>query len=310
MEKYKDYRIIDGKPRWVIVEQVGRIIDRCPTKEVLKGLETYVLPRHNHDIGKELLLEYLNRFYEETGNVPIARYFKNDPKYPTYDRYLKNFGSWDNAIEFAKLDKLKGKKKRKLEYTDDELLDILRQFYNETGRIPVGNEFGIPGTATYRRRFRSWSNALKLVGLDNDTMVDKGILDNCDRKARKAEIIVKDHFKNSSIDLSGDNKNSPFDGICPNGKLYDVKSSSLLEHKGWLYWLFNIKNKHRKNIEIYYFLAFNIDYTKLEYAWRIPEEMTENDKDFYVGVSRAKSDMKEYDITDKLLNSIGVINYV
>lgn len=302
MKKYKDYRIIDGRPRWIVVEQVGRIIDRYPTKELLKDLDTYVMPRHNHDINKELLLEYLKLFYEETGNVPIARYFKNDPKYPTYERYLKNFGSWDNAIELAKLDKLKGKKKRKLEYTDDELLDILRQFYNETGRIPVGNEFGIPGTATYRRRFRSWSNALKLVGLDVDTMVKKGILVNCDQKARKAEILVRDHFKNNPVDISGDNKNSPCDGICPNGKIYDVKSSSLLEHKGWLFWLFNIKDKDIGNIDIYYCLAFNEDYTKLIYAWRIPGKMIK--KDFYVSLSSAKSDMKEYEITDKLLNQL------
>jgi len=38
-EYYKSYRIIDGKPRWVIVDNTGNIINRNPSKEELKGLE-------------------------------------------------------------------------------------------------------------------------------------------------------------------------------------------------------------------------------------------------------------------------------
>lgn len=44
MTYYKSYRIIDGKPRWIIVDETGKIINRSPSKDELKGLEkeTYV----------------------------------------------------------------------------------------------------------------------------------------------------------------------------------------------------------------------------------------------------------------------------
>lgn len=38
IKKYKSYRIVDGKPRWVIVDENGKIINRNPNNE-LKGLE-------------------------------------------------------------------------------------------------------------------------------------------------------------------------------------------------------------------------------------------------------------------------------
>lgn len=304
MEKYKSFRLIDGKPIQVIVDDNGKIVNRNPNDEELKILkkEPFIGRRQQHT--DEKLLEYLRKFHMDTGKVPTSRDFKNNHKYPSCNIYQNRFGSWNNAIELVNLDKLRTKRIVTPKYTDEELLNSLIQFYNETGRVPIENEFGIPSCTTYQRRFGSWSNALKFVGLDVDTMVKKGILDTVDQKARKAEIMVRNHFKNNPIDLSGYNKLSPCDGICPNGKTYDVKGSSLLEYKGWLYWLFNISNKHKEKIEIYYFLAFSIDYTKLKYAWRVPGEMVK--KDFYISVSRAESDMKEYDITNKLLDSIGI----
>ncbi len=303
MEKYKSFRLIDGKPTEVIVDDNGKIVNRSPNNEELKNLKKEPFVGSRQQYTDEILLSYLNRFYEYSGKVPKTRDFKNNPKYPSCDIYRKKFGSWNNAIALAKLDKFKTKRIVTPKYTDEELLNLLVQFYNEIGRAPIENEFGIPSCSTYQIRFGSWSNALKLVGLDVDTFVKKGILDTIDQKARKAEIMVMNHFKNNPVDLSGYNKTSPCDGICPNGKTYDVKSSSLLEHKGWLYWLFNIKNRYKEIIEIYYFLAFNIDYTKLKYAWRVPREMVK--KDYYISISRAESsDMKEYEITNKLLGSI------
>ena len=38
---YKDSRIIDTKPKWVIVDEDGKIINRNPTKEELKCLKIF-----------------------------------------------------------------------------------------------------------------------------------------------------------------------------------------------------------------------------------------------------------------------------
>lgn len=237
---YKSYRIIDGKPRWVIVDETGKVINRIPSKEELKDLE------------------------EEPRNVQDTRKYKT--------------------------------------YTDEELLDYLMRFERENERVPTTTDFAnnhseYPSFMTYVRRFGSWLNSLKLAGLDIDLMGQQYTR----YKGRQAEIMVINHFKKNPVDLSGENCHSPCDGICPNGKMYDVKSSGL--YIGG-YWVFGTGNKYKNEIEIYYFLAFNEDYTKLKYAWRVPGEMVEGNT-LYIGVNTGKGqfnveNMKEYEITDKI----------
>lgn len=192
-------------------------------------------------------------------------------------------------------------------YTDEELLNELRRFEKEEGRIPITKDFTnnpeYPGFKIYYTRFGSWIDVLKLAGLDVDLM---GYQSNR-HKGRVAEIKVINHFKQHPIDLAGENQNSHCDGICPNGKTYDVKSSKLREYK---YWSFSTRNKYKEDIEIYYFLAFNEDYTKLKYAWRVFGEIIEQNR-FAVGLTNDYEfnieNMKEYDITDKF-EDINVIN--
>ncbi len=243
--EYISTRIIDEKPRKVIVDENGKITNRNPCKEQLKSLDKE--PRQPHDTRKK--------------------------------------------------------------YTNEELLYFPIQFYRENGRPPSARDFdnnpGYPGITIYRNRYGSWSNALKLVGLDVDTMVKKGIIDNEYQKGRFAEILVRDHFKKNPIDLSGNNCKNHCDGICPNGKTYDVKSSRL--HR--TYYVFSIKNKNKEEIEIYYFLAFNQDWTKLDYAWRVPGEIIEKNY-FQVGLNSWSSsefttcDIIEYDITDRIIDMV------
>ena len=191
-------------------------------------------------------------------------------------------------------------------YTKEQLLWYLVQFYEKYGRPPTTKDFNnnsdYPSFKNYEKKFGSWSNALKLVGLDVESMVRKGIIETEDQKARFSEILVRDHFDKNPIDLAGENCRSSCDGICPNGKNYEVKSSGL--HCDTFY-QFHTNNKHKEEIEIYYLLGFNKDYTKLDYGWRIPGEIAEKDV-FLVGLKfRAKftvRNMRQYDITEKLID--------
>lgn len=193
-------------------------------------------------------------------------------------------------------------------YTDEELLNYLRQFYKENGKIPTQRYFAnnpeYPNFVTYVRRFGSWSNALKLVWINLDTMIKNGIIETTNQKARLAEIKVINHFGQHPVDLAGENQNSPCDGICPNGKTFDVKSSKFYKEG---YWAFVANNKYKEDIEIYYFLAFNEDWTKLEYGWRVPGEVVEKDY-FRIGLNTGYEfnieNMKEYNITDKFKDII------
>lgn len=111
------------------------------------------------------------------------------------------------------------------------------------------------------------------------------------------------NFKKNSVDLAGENKLSPCDGICPNGKTYDVKSAKLIErNERSSYWVWATTNKYKEEIEIYYLLAFNKDWTKLEHVWRVDGEMIEEDY-FSINMQCKHTDcrrdvesMKEYEI--------------
>lgn len=243
-ESYKAIRLVNMKPKWVILDESGKIINRNPKKEDLK------------DLNREI------RGSQDTRTV--------------------------------------------IYYTDDELLSYLSKFYDENGRSPSQNDFSnnpeYPVCKTYWNRFGSWSNALKLVGLDVDSMITKGIVETCQQKARLSEIRVINHFKNKPIDLAGYDYTSPCDGICPNGKTYDVKSSSL--HRG-KYYGFVTRNKYKEKIDIYYLLGYSENYATLEHAWRIPGYMAER---CYFRISMILSkrknrnieNMREYEITDKI----------
>lgn len=191
------------------------------------------------------------------------------------------------------------------QYTDKELLNYMIQFYEDYGKVPVVNDFknncGYPSCSIYKIRFGSWSCALKLVGLDVDSIVKRSVSKTNQHKGRLAEIKVANHFRQYPIDLAGENCLSLCDGICPNGKYYDVKSSKFYKER--CRWDFNIRNKYRKHIEIYYLLAFNEDWTELEYGWRIPGETVAKEH-FLVGLYNNYKfnveNMKQYDITKNL----------
>lgn len=140
--KYKTKRIIDGKPRWVIVNDNGNIINRNPINEELKGL-------------------------------------KKEIRTPRDTRKGKTYNS----------------------YTNEYLLNYLTQFYDKYGRTPTETDFRnnreYPNPNTYKRRFGGWQKALKLVWLDVDSMIKKGIIETSYQKARFAEMIVRDTLINN-----------------------------------------------------------------------------------------------------------------
>lgn len=245
--EYKSNRIINRKPKWVIVDENGKIIDKNPSKYKLTEL----------------------------------------------------------AIEFHKR-----KVSRPKVYSDKELLSFLKEYYSKTGKIPTAEVFRnnqYPSVTIYIKRFGSWQKALSIVGLDVESTIKKGIIESSDQKARLAELIITNHFKNSFSDLAGVNRNSPCDGICPNGKIYEVKSSKL---HGTRY-LFNTSNKYKEEIEIYYLLGFNEDYTKLMYAWRVPGEMVEGDT-FSIGKQGRfiLDNMKDYEISQQIKEILNMKDHI
>lgn len=269
--RFTSTRIIDGKPRKVIIDYIGKVINRNPTKEELLCLEKEKSTGRKKRYTKKQIIKSMIQFYEENRRVPIKIDFDNDPRYPCSKTVRVYFGNWDSAIiESGLLDKRK-RRGGKL-YTDEELLGYMKQFNEENGRPPLERDFSnnsrYPHFDTFMGRFGSWENAKKLVGLDIDTMVKKGYLDSNLHKERLFEIFVLEHLGvEDVIDLSGENRSSFVDGICPKGRIYDAKSSGL----NGLYWHYFLD---KLGVHFYYLGAFNKDYSELQHVWRIPGDFS------------------------------------
>lgn len=41
-ESYKAYRIIDEKPRWIIVDETGKIVNKNPNEEAVRGMTKFI----------------------------------------------------------------------------------------------------------------------------------------------------------------------------------------------------------------------------------------------------------------------------
>lgn len=252
------------------------------------------------DLTDKELLDYLMQYYDSARRPPIQKDFENDSRYPHFGVYIKRFGNWNNALKKAGLIVNVFRNT-----TNEELLGYLIQFYNEERRLPTIKDFTnnrkYPNFQQYINRFGSWNNALKLVGLDTDSMIRKGIIGTDNQKARLAELLVLEHFSEKAQDLSGNDWKSPYDGKCPNGMNYDVKSSGLHKDK---YYQFNLDNACKDEIELYYLLGFNKDYSKLEHAWRISTLDFMDECYILIGIignySYNTENMKEYEITEML----------
>lgn len=117
--KYKSYRFVNGKARWVVVGEIGKIINIDPTKEELKGLYKELTVCHNFDdscnrCGKKFISktdprrEYINE--EWTGNrICQSCYYITDYKFRKTNRnnIIKSLansrtGNLDNNCSTAK----------------------------------------------------------------------------------------------------------------------------------------------------------------------------------------------------------------
>lgn len=69
-------------------------------------------------------------------------------------------------------------------YTDQELLEILKELTGKLGHVPTARELEIrtdmPSSLTYSRRFGSWRKALEVAGLNANAgkYTDRELLDS------------------------------------------------------------------------------------------------------------------------------------
>ncbi|MCK9310133.1 MAG: hypothetical protein M0P99_07660 [Candidatus Cloacimonetes bacterium] len=127
----------------------------CYKRGIKIGKKTY---------SDEELIAELHRFVEENDRVPGRRDFNTKNGYPSWNTYVKRFGSWDNGILAAKLIP-----NRRYDYTDEFLKDEIYRFIDENGKIPERRDFtvknGYPSCVNYVTRFGGWDKCLSELGV-------------------------------------------------------------------------------------------------------------------------------------------------
>lgn len=129
----------------------------------IEQLESKPYPRYT----KEELLSMLKEKAKQLGKVPTQDELNSDPEMPKFLTYVYRFGSFKSACKEAGLSYRKHG--RSIKFTDDELLDMLRNKAKELGRVLTGNDLGkrnnMPVRQVYIYRFGGLQRALKKAGI-------------------------------------------------------------------------------------------------------------------------------------------------
>jgi DNA-binding transcriptional regulator YiaG len=122
--------------------------------------------------SEEELLEWLRDLGEE-GRPPMQADLQDEPDAPHKVTYRRRFDSWEQALQKAgfSAEAVEERARRRDDgrvYTEEELLDELRDFADELGRPPrwgeIQERLNISGS-TFSRRFGSFNDALQAAEL-------------------------------------------------------------------------------------------------------------------------------------------------
>jgi len=192
----------------------------------------------------------------------------------------------------------KNEMSKREKYSTEKLIKIIQQWTKEHQNVhPRQEDFDknpkYPCSVTYISRFGNWNNAIITAGLKPNNHIFR---------SREAEIQMLSEFKTEgAIDLSGKNRKSSCDGICPRGEKFDTKSALLTKrHELWGWWL--CLTNQLKDAEYIFLRAYkDKDFAKKPvHKWRIPIEFMNNKTNIFIhkdkhGMYNAEN-MKKYEI--------------
>lgn len=127
-------------------------------------------------MDKNKLIDLIKQQAESLGRPPTMREFP-------YDYQIKkHFGTWNRALEEA------GLLPHRKFYTDQELLDMIKDKALELGKIPAKRD--LKEYQTIAARFGTWKNALLFAGL-KEQKVDKNFPSKADLRDKKRQERMK-----------------------------------------------------------------------------------------------------------------------
>lgn len=140
------------------------------------------------------LTDHLSHYVEECFHqktIPSSQDYRRQYSTPSYNLYIRRFGSWNNALnETGLIDEEGLPHPKQKKYNREELLKILKEFVEENIDDLKQTNFNksnkTPTIKPYKRYFGSYEEALK-------TLIDEGAL-NKDAKSKLINFLFKKNF--------------------------------------------------------------------------------------------------------------------
>ena len=118
---------------------------------------------------KEFLISELQRFELENNRSPRMMDMQIKFGYPSSSSYVRQFGSWNNALLKCNLEINQEHLSPKFSVNKEFLISELHRFVKENGRNPIfddmGKKSGFPSPRPYIEMFGTWNNTLLEAGL-------------------------------------------------------------------------------------------------------------------------------------------------
>ena len=213
-------------------------------------------------VYREYLISEIQRFHNGNGRVPGNRDMRVDGGYPSYYSIVKEFGSWNNAVEAAGFIPDRVGKRNNCGFICSicDTKEAKRWFNSDKGKICKScyeKDYYIKN----EKQNKDYMNGR----LDADSTVGKGFIGE--------RVVAKVLHIKSKYDCNcGVNFHHPdFDMIQLDNEKYgriQVKTSTLIDGSSNSRWLFELGNK----CDTYVMLGFDEDRSNIIKVWIIPSD--------------------------------------
>jgi len=163
-----------------------------PTWNELLGIAG--VPLLKETFTKEEIIDLLKRDYKDKKVPPSFSSWQGRDGFPNPTTVVKYFGSWNQALRVAGIPLNQENDK----YSDLELLNMIREFFNKYNRIPFKDELALD-RSVFIRRFGSWKDAIIEAGFIPNSQSSFGALyysNHGDLRPSTLEGLVDDFIHN------------------------------------------------------------------------------------------------------------------
>lgn len=150
-----------------------RAVDQASVKQKLAesnisrtGIKLPLEIRNKRGNCPDQLLDKIKKLRDKLGRTPSVKDFKREYDEKHTGTIYYTFGSWSNACKLAGMTSLKDT--RAEHHSNDNLLEYLRIFYKEHGRVPKESDMRrglLPSRTAYRRRWGTLNYARMAAGI-------------------------------------------------------------------------------------------------------------------------------------------------